>query len=392
MRSAARPQRHDGARFRREVGTYGDDTSGPLFVTVGGIHGNEPAGVLASERVLAQLVERRPRLRGRFVALAGNLRALALDQRYVESDLNRMWREDQVRRLRAQDPSADSPEQGELRELFAAVDGHLTPWPERVIVLDLHTMSAGGSPFQCMGDTLQNRHVAYDIPIPLILGLEEVITGSLLEFVGERGHVAIAVEGGQHRDPRTVEHHEAAIWLALVAAGLLEAADVPDLQRHRARLSAASRGVPHVVEIVHRHPTLDGDGFEMLPGFRNFHPVSKGDALARDHRGPIASPVDGYLLLPRYQGLGNDGFFVAREVRPVWLRVSALLRRLRAERILRLLPGVARDAANANRLLVDRRIARFLAVEVFHLFGYRRREVLADGRLAFERRREGKPW
>jgi succinylglutamate desuccinylase len=361
-----------------------------VFV-VGGVHGNEPAGFLAAERVLAQLADRRPPMRGRLVAVGGNLRALARRQRYIESDLNRIWREEVVARIHQQERPADAPEEGELREMIDEFQRHLEQPHERAVFLDLHTMSAGGAPFQCMGDTMQNRHVAYELPVPLILGLEEVISGSLLEYVGDRGHVAIAVEGGQHTDPRTVEHHEAAVWVALVAADLLTPDEVPDLERHRARLAAASRGVPHVVEIRYRHGVADGDGFAMRPGFHNFQPVRRDELLAQDRTGEIRSPMDGLLLLPRYQGQGNDGFFLAREVRPVWLRVSAFLRRVRAERLLTLLPGVRRLDPSRNRIAVDARIARVWPVEVFHLFGYRRTSA-EPGRLVFERRREGPPW
>lgn len=388
-------RRSHGRKFQRTLGAYGEDPTGPLFFVVGGMHGNEPAGLLAAERVLAELHRRRPAIRGRLVVVAGNLRALFLGQRYIESDLNRIWREEIVARVDGQEPTADSPEQHELRELLAEFRAHVesqAPPPERVVFLDLHTTSAGGAPFQCMGDTLQNRHIAFELPVPLILGLEEVIHGSFLEYVGERGYAALAVEGGQHEDPRTLEHHEAGIWTALVAAGCLAQEGVPDLERHRARLSAASRGIPRVVEIVHRYGVADDDGFEMLPGYYNFCPVKKGEVLARDHRGEIRCPQDGLLLLPRYQGQGNDGFFVAREVRAFWLQISAALRRVRADRVLRFLPGVRRDDPSGNRLVVNRHIARLWPVQVFHLFGFRRIATRPDGHLTFERRREGQPW
>lgn len=375
------------------VGEYDSGEPGPLFLVFGGMHGNEPAGLEAAEEVLGELHERGASIRGRIVVMACNLRALARDQRYIESDLNRIWREEVVERIHGQDATADSPEENELRELIAAVQDQLDAGtPERVVFLDLHTTSAGGAPFQCMGDTLQNRHIAFEIPVPLILGLEEVIAGSLLEYVGERGHAAIAVEGGQHVDARTAEHHEAAIWLALLAAQAIRAEDIRHLARHRARLSAASRGVPHVVEIIHRHGVEEDDDFEMLPGYYNFCHVKKGELLARDRSGDITSPDDALLLLPRYQGQGNDGFFLAREVRPFWLHLSALLRRFRAGRFLRLFPGVKSDGPFGNRLIVNRHIARLWPIQIFHLFGFRRVELRNDGNLAFERRREGKPW
>ena len=351
------------------------------------MHGNEPAGIIALERVLKHLGEHQLPMRGKIVAVLGNMRALARKQRFIESDLNRIWRDEVIARIRTQEPSADAPEENELREILEVYNRFAKTPNLGIIFLDLHTTSAGGAPFQCMGDTLQNRKVAYRISVPLILGLEEVIHGSLLEYVGERGHVAIAIEGGQHDDPVTVEHHEAAIWEALVAADMLDEVDVPAFERHRSRLKGASRGVPHVVEIIHRHGLAPDDEFKMRPGFCNFHPVRKGELLATDKNGEIRSPRNCLLLLPCYQGQGNDGFFLGREVRPFWLKVSSLLRGVRAGRFLLLLPGVRREGVSRDRLIVNRRIARIWPVEIFHLFGYRRCET-TEKHLIFTRRRE----
>src|SRR5476651_1711478 len=45
---------------------------GPTLLILGGIHGNEPAGVLAAERVLPRIQERSTDLRGEVVLLRGN--------------------------------------------------------------------------------------------------------------------------------------------------------------------------------------------------------------------------------------------------------------------------------------------------------------------------------
>jgi succinylglutamate desuccinylase len=123
----------------------------------------------------------------------------------------------------------------------------------------------------------------------------------------------------------------------------------------------------------------------MHPGFGNFQLVRRGDVLATDARGPVRSPGSFRLFLPLYQGLGDDGFFLARPVDAVWLFVSRVLRRLGAPALAPLLPGVSRHPEVANTLLVDTRIARFLAPEVFHLLGYRVRRV-EEGRLEAKRR------
>jgi hypothetical protein len=76
--------------------------------------------------------------------------------------------------------------------------------------------------------------------------------------------------------------------------------------------------------------------------------------------------------MPLYQGLGEDGFFLASEIHPFWLFVSTLLRRARLAVVLQLLPGVARHRERANSLVVDTRIARWFPLEIFHLFGFRK--------------------
>jgi succinylglutamate desuccinylase len=116
--------------------------------------------------------------------------------------------------------------------------------------------------------------------------------------------------------------------------------------------------------------------------------VRRGQPVADDARGPVLCPEHALMLMPRYQGLGGDGYFLARPVSPLWLRLSATLRRHRLDRLVPLLPGVRRDAIDPDRLLVDPRVARWQVVNVFHLFGYRHVHA-RDEALVFSRRRPG---
>lgn len=377
--------------LQRILGRYEGGAPGPLFVCLGGVHGNEPGGVLAARRVLAVLERERPAMRGALVALVGNIKALGARKRYLRQDLNRVWKKADVEALLARPASGDGPEEAEQRDLLRVFEELPASEHERVVVLDLHSSSGAGSPFSCMADTLQNRRIALALPVPVILGLEESIEGSVLEYVGERGHVAVAVEGGQHDDPATVDHHEAAIWIALVAAGCLAEEDVPDLEGKRRRLARAARGLPAVVDIQYRHGLHDGDAFEMEPDYHNFQPVRRGEVLAKHRDEAVRAPLTGRMLLPRYQGQGSDGFFLVRDVRPLWLSLSSGLRRLGLERILSWLPGVRRSGERRDALEVNLNVARFLATDIFHLFGFRRAKRRGD-QLIFERRREGKPW
>ena len=374
------------ASLPRVLGRYASGRPGPTLVVMGGLHGNEPAGTFALLRVLEQLRAAAAPLRGSLLGLRGNIRALAARRRFLQRDLNRRWSGDELRELAARAPEARGAEDSEQHELLAALATLLNEAREPLVFLDLHSTSGHGAPFVAMADVLRNRPVAFALPIPLVLGLEEFVDGSLLGYLCDLGHVAVAVEGGQNEDPRTVDTHEAAIWLTLEATGALPASQVPGRERHLAHLVRAAGRLPRVIEIRHRHVVHPDDEYETLPGFENFSPVHRGQVLAHDRRGAIAAREDGVLMLPLYQQQGEDGFFLARPVSRLWLELSRLLRHARLDRLVPWLPGVAPDPGRADHWRADPRVARFLATEVFHLFGYRRVRSAGE-RLLFSRRR-----
>ncbi len=382
--SATTPPAPD-ALAPRLLGHREGKAPGPTIIAIGGLHGNEPGGPAAIAAVLARLERERPALAGRFLGLVGNRRALAAGARHLGRDLNRRWSPEELGAVLA-GGRASSPEDLELAELVAAIAPWVATASEPVVFLDLHSTSAPGSPFVCMADVLRNRPIAFALPIPVLLGIEEAIDGALMGYLTELGHVAVAIEGGQHDDPETARRLEAALWIALVASGALAADEVTDLAEHRSLLARAAEGLPQVLEVSYRHPVHAMDGFQMKPGFRNLELVERGVLLAADARGEVRAPASGRLLMPLYQRQGEDGFFLSRPVAPFWLRASARLRRWRADRWLAALPGVRRDSENRDRFLVDPRVARFQTVNLFHLLGYRRVRDRGD-RLVFSRRR-----
>ncbi len=382
------PSPEPGRSYARVLGRHTSGRPGPTVVVTGGVHGNEPAGCEALLRVLARLEREQVSLRGELWGVAGNLRALAAGRRYIDRDLNRRWiREDIARIVNAGPEEAiEDHEQLELLELFAPM---LARARAPIVFFDLHSTSGPAAPFSCMADVLRNRGVALALPLPVVLGLEEVLDGSLLGYLCDLGHIGVAVEGGQHADPETIDCHESAVWIMLVAAGALDAAQVPTLALHRERLASRALALPAVSEIRHRHIVRpEHEPFVMLPGFENFQKISRGQLVAHDARGPVYAPFAGRMMLPRYQGLGDDGYFIAAPVSPLALHVSAALRLLQLDRLVPWLPGIRRHPERADHFIADPQVARTRVVEVFHLFGYRHvRTIGAD--LVFSRRAPG---
>lgn len=357
--------------IRRELGRVDQGEPGPTLLLQGGIHGNEPAGVVAIQRVLARLQELGTRVAGRVVALAGNLPALELGNRYVVRDLNRQWLPGSLERLHRADPADDKPEDREQRELLRCYESVVASASGPVVFLDLHTSSADGPPFVVLADTIDNRRIGVALGVPILLGLEELIDGACMEWFSSRGIVNCAIEGGRHQHQDTVGNLESAVWLALEAIGILRKGAV-DLGPHRAHLTRVTKGLPPVVEIFHRHAIVPEDRFRMEPGFLNFSPVVRGQLLAQERGNEVRATSSARVLLPLYQAQGDDGFFLGRPVTPLWTWLARVLRGLHLSRIVRWFPGVRRDPEDPATLVVDPRIARWFMLEVFHLLGYRR--------------------
>ena len=281
---------------------------GPMLIVLGGIHGNEPAGLHALEPIL----ERLSLDHGDFVALSGNRAALAEGVRYVDRDLNRGWSDEAIAALPAR--GEGSSEDDEQRGLLGAIEDALAEARGPAYFLDLHTTSADGHPFVVVGDDPAHRAFAHAFGLPVFLGLVGKLSGALTPWLCTRGVTALAIEGGQNDDEWSVVRHTAAIRIALVETGLLPLSSLGPLNLSHRLLENARADLPREIEIVSRYAITPEDGFVMQPGFSNIHPVRAGTLLARDRHGDIRAPLDGLVVMPLYQGQGDDGFFMGREV------------------------------------------------------------------------------
>ncbi|MDP2956313.1 MAG: succinylglutamate desuccinylase/aspartoacylase family protein [Longimicrobiales bacterium] len=359
---------------------------GPTLLCIGGVHGNEPAGVQALGTVLAALALRAASMRGDFVALVGNRSALSLGRRFVDRDLNRAWTDERMAKFRVDGQPTECVEDREQVDLLDAIEDVVENARGPVYLLDLHTTSGSGGPFTTFGDTLPNRALASHIPVPMVLGLEELLDGTLLAFLGRHGIVGTAYESGQHEEPRAVDRAEAGAWLIMAAAGLLPERLIPEAAAGRRLLESDAGHLPRAMEMFYRHHIEPPDGFVMDPGYQNFQPVKRGQAVARDVRGPVCVERDARMLMPLYQKQGEDGFFLMREFSPFWLRASSVLRRLGVDRMVHLLPGLSLDPEMPDAVVVDRLVARWYAPQLLHLLGFRKHEE-SGARLVMRRRR-----
>lgn len=376
----------DNTITNRTIGRLNGERPGPTLIVVGAIHGNEPAGVEALESVIRDLEMRGGLARGDLLAVTGNVEALRRKVRFVDWDLNRHWPPGS-RPTHSFEEAIEDVEQFELEQTFQAAFARARG---DVYLLDLHTVSGPGKPFTVFADTIRSRQFARQFPLPLILGLEEHLDGAMIDYVAALGHRAVAVEGGQHDDPQARTNLKAAIWTALDIVELLPPFRAEDVKRARRTLTQEADSLPVALEVRTRHGIDPGDEFTMDQGFSSFDRVSAGQTLARDRAGVVAASRDALLLMPLYQDQGNDGFFLTTPVNPFWLWLSHQMRRAGLGRFVHWLPGVSIDPNDDGVLIINRRVARWGALEILHLLGYRRIEE-EDAVLRVRRRRHDLP-
>lgn len=304
---------------QRIIGQYKGDRPGPLVIALGGIHGNEGAGVAGLAAVFRLLHQHPPpRFCGQLLALCGNRRALARQQRYLEKDLNRQWTPENISRLRQADPASLQAEDSELRELIdllAAVVA--SDAAERVYVIDLHTITAPGGAFVVPASHAESIRLGVELHAPVVLGMTEGLRGTTLHYFNDaawgRPTVALSLEAGQHIDPRSQGRCTAAVLNLLRTVGCTPGWSVVDT--YDQLLRADNQGLPRIMRMVYRHAVSPDDGFRMLPGFINFRRIRRGQPLANDCRGWVYAPCHGRILMPLYQAQGEDGFFIVTEVK-----------------------------------------------------------------------------
>ncbi len=357
------------ARDRSTVLRLSAPARGPTLVCVGGLHGNEPAGVAALERVSRALALAGGGLgAGDLVALIGNRPALHARRRFLELDLNRGWGQDCPS---AAPPGPTLEEEAERRRIHDTLQAARAQARGPCFFLDLHTTSAPSHPFTSALDALPSRWFAAALAAPVVLGLDDALPGTLTRHADELGYVALSFEAGQHEDPRSVDYAEAAVWLALERAGLLERAlSAQRCAPARALFDGTGWEARHMFDVIHRHALERANDFRMRPGRASFERVARGEPLARERGGEVSAPAAGYLLMPLYQAQGEDGFFVMREYGRLRQLFSRGLRRLRVERLIACLAGVRHPAP--DELLLPPALARRAPMRrLLHLLGYR---------------------
>lgn len=351
----------------RVIGKIEGHQKGATIVFFAGIHGNETAGVFALDKAFKNINKKD--VKGNIYGISGNLKALKENKRFITKDLNRLWTEEDLKNLKNKTIfEEDEQEQVELLELLnKIIDTETGPF----YFIDLHTTSSKTLPFITINDAMINRKFSKLFPVPVVLGIEEYLSGPLLSYINQLGYLSLGFESGQHDTKEAVLSAEAFIYLALVYSEVLSRTSVLGFSIYHKLLKDLANQNTNAFEVVFRHGISKDENFRMLNGFESFQDIQKGTALAKSNGNVITSKRKATLFMPLYQKTGNDGYYLINKIKPFFLKLSVFLRKLKADNLLTYLPGISWQDSTKEVLKVNLKIARFFAKSIFHLLGYR---------------------
>lgn len=367
------PQLEIPSKIERLIGHLKGLQTGPTVVFFAGIHGNEPAGVIALDRTFDRLKKSSNTFCGELFGISGNLTALSKQVRFINEDLNRIWLPNRFGSSTVE-RSKSSVEEKEMYELNDYITDILKTTSPPHYFIDLHTTSGQTPPFVVMNDSLLNRRFTSNYPLPIILGIEEYLEGALLSHINEMGYVSFGFESGQHNDKKAILNAENFILYTLGLTGFYRM-KAEEIKERKSKLKQSGSIKNRFYEIYHQHKIEKGTLFKMLPGFRNFEHVPRKTSLAINGSGLITTEKKRQLFMPLYQKKGSEGFYYIRHIPISILWLSKKMRILKFDGLLAKLPGIEWASQNRNALVVDKRVARVLAKPIFHVLGYRTRTV-----------------
>lgn len=229
----------------------------PEVAIVGGVHGDEPCGVRAVERLLAEPppVERAVKL------IVANERAIEAGVRYVDEDLNRVFPGDE---------DADTHESRLAVQLAEELDG--------LTVLALHSTQSYPAPFAVVqsadGPT---RRLYRRLPVDAVVETEGFVNGRLFEANCELVEVECGLQRSEQATENAVRLCRAFLAAADVLPGAAEPRDVPAFR--------LTRSVP-------KEPASE---YEVC--VENFQPVAAGEQFAAVDGRPVVADEPFYPVL-----------------------------------------------------------------------------------------------
>jgi predicted deacylase len=256
--------------------------TGPTVCISGGVHGNEPCGLQAISRLQRQLLTGEKLLHGRLLTLIANLEAVQLNQRFIDFDLNRCFR--------------NTNAHGYEAKLAEDLTSHL---PGIDYFLDLHSTSAPTRPFCAGANTTNHLHFFEMLSFEVYTQGWEVHRQytMLIDEVDRLGGIGIIAECGKTGELETDKVAYCAVLHLLQALGMLPAIE-PLLPKPRLFVR-----IEQVIKVKTEH-------FYFTRSFKNLDSIKANEVVAYDGTKSISFSQPFLMAMPTQGKLrvGEEAF------------------------------------------------------------------------------------
>jgi succinylglutamate desuccinylase len=265
----------------------------PYIGVCGSIHGNEPCGALAVQRLAGDFESRAlAPAKGTLFLIHVNPAATSLGRRHTPEgeDLNRLWDFAFVDSLRQQAWGYEHHRVLELKGLLGDLD----------ICLDLHSAKTETPAFGVSNGEREIEEVAKHIGISYLVqswyGLADKV---VIGFLKLAGIPALSVECGAHSDPELASKAYRIAMSFLCATGAIE-----DCRES----NSTEVQTVHVVETI----TKPSDEFRFAAPWTGFQQLEPGTLVGRDRVTEIRVSKACYAVLPNEDvDVGDDVIYLA---------------------------------------------------------------------------------
>lgn len=277
--------------------TTASEVPGPHVAVTGLVHGDEPCGRIAIQHLRSAGITP---ARGRLSLCLVNLEAEQTGRRFLDRDINRLWRDDWID---TDEASLEIARARELRSWLRTVD----------MLLDLHTTAFVARPFFVIADQPKCRALADAMGFP---DAQQLMPGGCVDgrHLTDYGRFAdpadpacaVTVECGRHDDAAAGD----VAWRT--ALRFLEVTGT--LTSTTARALGAALPTAAIDRFRTSEPCIARtDDFRLTVPLSGFVGVRSGQVVATDGGRPVVAPRDAVIVSPRPAPLAGTTAFLWSE-------------------------------------------------------------------------------
>ncbi len=248
---------------------------GPTITIIAGTHGDEICGVKAFKKVIPNIQLKK----GKVYFILGNLKAIKLNKRQYQTNLNRLYKDDSLIDIKTK----KCYEYKRSREIIPYLN-------ESDALLDIHSsMNKNSTPFAICEKNIVK--IAKVLPVKTIAtGFNAMEPGGTDGYMFSKGKIGICIECGNHISDLSNYNAIESIYKFLNYFGMV---DIPKTK---------------TVNVYFIYKTKNN--FKPIKCFRDFESIKKGSLIGYDGGKKIIAKKDSFILFPVKRTKPNKEAFI----------------------------------------------------------------------------------